>query len=78
MLLSVYYTLIQPHFDYCREVWDVFGQSKRLQKLHNRFARIMNMTTNTSSNANHTINFVKMFYTCPLWKPTYVDKAKRV
>ena len=45
-LLSVYHALVQPHFDYCCEVWDVFGesQSKRLQKLHNRSARvIMNM-----------------------------------
>ena len=45
-LLSVYHALVQPHFDYCCEVWDVFdeSQSKRLQKLHNRSARvIMNM-----------------------------------
>ena len=45
-LLSVYHALVQPHFDYCCEVWDIFGesQSKRLKKLHNRSARvIMNM-----------------------------------
>ena len=45
-LLSVYHALVQPHSDYCCEVWDVFGesQSKRLKKLHNRSARvIMNM-----------------------------------
>lgn len=53
-LRSVYHALIQPHFDYCREVWDVFGasQSKRLQKLHNRSARII---MNMSNDVDHTI-----------------------
>ena len=46
-LLSVYNAIVRPYFDYCCEVWDVFGetQSKRLQKLQNRAARIiMNMS----------------------------------
>ena len=45
-LLSVF----RPYFDYCCEVWDVFSetQSKRLQKLQNRAARIiMNMSNDT-------------------------------
>ena len=42
-LKSLYNALIQPYFNYCCEVWDVFGetQSKRLQKLQNRAARII-------------------------------------
>ena len=45
--ISVYNALVRPYFDYCCEVWDVFGetQSQRLQKLQNRAARIiLNMT----------------------------------
>ena len=43
-LVSVYNAIVHPYFDYCCEVWDVFGEalSKRLQ---NRAARIiMNMS----------------------------------
>ena len=42
-LISIYNAIFSPHFDYCCEVWDVFGetQSKRLQKLQNRAARII-------------------------------------
>ena len=42
-LKSVYYALVQPHFDYCCEVWDSIDAtlSNRLQKLHNRSARII-------------------------------------
>jgi hypothetical protein len=38
----VYNALIQPHFDYCCEVWDELGKglSERLQKLQNRAARL--------------------------------------
>jgi hypothetical protein len=49
-LLSVYNAIVRPYFDYCCEVWDVFSetQSKRLQKLQNRSARIiMNMSNDT-------------------------------
>ena len=45
--LSVYHALIQPHFDYCSEVWDVSDVShlKRSEKRQNRSAKgIMNMT----------------------------------
>ena len=39
-LVLVYNAIVRPYFDYCCEVWDVFGetQSKRLQKLQNRAA----------------------------------------
>ena len=42
-LVSVYNSLIQPHFDYCCEVWDTLGQGlrDRLQKLQNRAARLI-------------------------------------
>ena len=42
-LISLYNALIQPYFSYCCEVLDVFGetQSKRLQKLQNRAARVI-------------------------------------
>ena len=51
-LISVYSAIVRPHFDYCCEVWDVLGetQSKRLQKLQNRAARvIMNMSNDIDS-----------------------------
>ena len=42
-LLSMYNAIIQPHFSYCCEVWNVLGetQSLGLQKVHNRAARII-------------------------------------
>ena len=42
-LVSVYNAIIQPYFSYCCEVWNTFGetQSTRLQKLHNRAARVI-------------------------------------
>ena len=42
-LVLVYNALIQPHFDYCCEVWDELGKGlgERLQKLQNRAARVI-------------------------------------
>ena len=42
-LISVYNALVNPHFDYCSEVWDTMGVglSNRLQKLQNRAARVI-------------------------------------
>ena len=53
-LLSVYNAIVRPYFDYCCEVWDVFGetQSKRLQKLQNRAARII---MNMSNDVHHSV-----------------------
>ena len=53
-LLSVYNALVQPYFNYCCEIWDVFGttQSNRLQKLHNRAARIITRSSNEVNQKN--------------------------
>ena len=39
-LVLIYNALVQPHFDYCCEIWDVLGKTlnDRLQKLQNRAA----------------------------------------
>ncbi len=53
-LISIYNAIARPYFDYCCEVWDVIGetQSKRLQILQNRAARII---MDMSNDANHSI-----------------------
>ena len=53
-LVLIYNAIVRPYFDYCCEVWDVFGetQSKRHQKLQNRAARII---LNLSNDVHHTI-----------------------
>ena len=47
-LISIYNAIVRPYFDYCCEVWNVFGeiQSKRLQKLQNRAPRIISSMSN--------------------------------
>ena len=41
-LNSIYKGIVEPHFNYCRSVWDSCGTTKlnKLQKLQNRAARI--------------------------------------
>ena len=53
ILISVYYSLVQPHFDYCNEVWGNChkGLSDKLQKLQNRVAHIL-MSVGYDSNLN--------------------------
>ena len=53
-LTYIYNAIVRPYFDYCSEVWDVFGeiQSKQLQKLQNRAARII---SNMSNDVDHSI-----------------------
>ena len=43
MLINVYDSLVQPHFNYCSVVWGNCGSglSEKLQKLQNRAARIL-------------------------------------
>ena len=43
VLINVYDSLIQPHFDYCNVVWSNcgIGLSDKLQRLQNRTARIL-------------------------------------
>ena len=52
-LISIYNAIVRPYFNYCCEVWDVFNetQSKRLQKLQNRAARII---LNMSNEVDHS------------------------
>ena len=51
--LLIYYTLIQPLFDYCDVVWDNIskGLATKLQRLQNRAARVI---TNSSFDASAT------------------------
>ena len=43
ILLNVYNSLVQPHFDYCNVVWGNCSKnlSSKLQKLQNRAARVL-------------------------------------
>ena len=47
-LVAVHNAKVQPHFNYCSEVWDTLGEglSKRLQTLQNRSARILTHMSN--------------------------------
>ena len=69
-LISVYNALFRPYFDYCCEVWDIFGetQSQRLQKLQNRAARIILDMTN---DVNHTIALRALG-----WEPLKIERKK--
>ena len=69
-LLSVYNAIVRPYFDYCCEVWDVFGetQSKRLQKLQNRAARII---MNMSNDTDHSVALQALG-----WKTLRVERKK--
>ena len=53
-LVLIYNAPVQPHFDYCCEVWDVLGKtlSDRLQKLQNRAARIIMNFKNESGQSS--------------------------
>ena len=43
IVLKVYNSLVQPHFDYCNVVWGTCSKnlSSKLQKLQNRAARVL-------------------------------------
>ena len=51
ILLTIYNSLIQPHFDYCSVVWGCCskGLSQKLQKLQNRAARIITFSNYDSN-----------------------------
>ena len=42
-LKTIYYSLVQPYFDYCDVVWGDYSKTRadKLQKLQNRVARII-------------------------------------
>ena len=69
-LVLIYNATVCPYFDYCCEVWDVFGetQSKRLQKLQNRAARII---LNSSNDVHHTIALNALG-----WEPLQTERKK--
>lgn len=69
-LITIYNSIIHPYFTYCCEIWDVFGetQSKRLQKLQNREARII---TNMSNNVGHEIALNALN-----WEPLKIQRLK--
>jgi hypothetical protein len=71
-LTSIYNAIVRPYFDYCSEVWDVFGeiQSKRLQKLQNRAARII-------SNMSNDVGLDHSVALCALgWEPLDIMREK--
>jgi hypothetical protein len=69
-LVSVYNSIVRPYFAYCCEVWDVFGetQSKRLQKLQNRAARVI---MNMSNDVDHLVALGALD-----WKPLKTERIK--
>ena len=69
-LFFIYNAIVRPYFDYCCEVWDVFGetQSKRLQKLQNRAARII---LNLNNDVHHTIALHALG-----WEPLQTERKK--
>ena len=69
-LILIYNAIVRPYFDHCCEVWDVFceAQSKRLQKLQNRAARII---LNVSNNVEHNIALHALG-----WEPLQMKRKK--
>ena len=67
-LISIYNAIVR--FDYCSEVWDVFGEvrCKRLQKLQNRAARII---SNMSNNEDHSMALRALG-----WQPLHIIRKK--
>ena len=64
-LVSVYNAIIQPHFDYCCEVWDSLGSglAQRLQKLQNRCARIIMHCKNEAGQSDialHSLGWITL------------------
>ena len=69
-LISIYNAIVPPYFDYLCEVWDVFGeiQSKRLQKLQNRAARII---SSMSNDVDHSVALHVLG-----WEPLHITRKK--
>ena len=53
-LLTIYNSLVQPHFDYCSSVWGSCSKSLS-QKLQNRTARVITFS-NYDRNADELID----------------------
>ena len=72
-LLSIYNSLVQPHFDYCSSVWGSCSKnlSQKLQKLQNRAARVI-----TFSNYDRSTNeLLRMVNWVKLDRQRLVDKS---
>ena len=69
-LILIYNAIVRPYFDCCCELWDVFSeaQSKRLQKLQNRAARII---LNVNNDVEHTIALRTLG-----WEPLRTERKK--
>ena len=69
-LISIYNAIVRPYFDYCCEVWDVFGeiQSKRLQKLQNKAFRII---SSMSNDVDHSVALHVLG-----WEPLEITRKK--
>ena len=50
-LITIYQSTIQPHFDYCSQVWGYY-LSDKLQKLENRAFRIITRESYENRSAN--------------------------
>ena len=66
VLIKVYNSLVQPHFDYCNVVWGNCnkGLSEKLQRLQNRAARIL-MSASYDSNLDdlfRALGWRKLYY----------------
>ena len=59
----VYIALVQPHFDYCCEVWDSLGSGlvQRLIKLQNRCARIIMHCKNEAGQSDIALHSLGWF-----------------
>ena len=75
-LLSIYNSLVQPHFDYCSSVWGSCSKNlsqklQKLQKLQNRAARVI-----TFSNYDRSTNeLLRMVNWVKLDRQRLVDKS---
>ena len=57
-LKTIYYSLVQPYFDYCDVVWDDCSKTRadKLQKLQNRAARIITRADYLSIRSSDVLN----------------------
>jgi len=73
VLIKVYNSLVQPHFDYCNIVWSNSeydkGLSEKLQRLQNRAARTL---TSASCNSNLDHLFRELG-----WRRLYYQRLER-
>ena len=68
ILLNVYNSLVQPHFDYCNVVWGNCSKnlSSKLQKQQNRAARVLTFSNYncTTSELFQNLKWSKLVHQC--------------